>query len=156
MLKKGYWLTEYLSISSIILKTRTRYAKAFLYTENDENDLTYFIHYKVKTLELAYASLQSYLQRKLLEKRAATQFLTLGGINERQASILQELVDEPDKVFSVKELESKFNVSNQTARNDLQSLEKLGLLKGSFINKKKQVFSKSESFDQQLETLKKK
>lgn len=156
LLKKGYWLTEYLSISSIILKTRTQYANAFLYTETDENDLTYFIHYKLKTLQLAYESLQSYLQRKLLEKRAAAQFLTIGGINDRQAGILQQLVDEPESVFSVKELENKFSVSNQTARYDLQGLEKLGLIKSSLINKKKQVFSKSDNFSRQLESLKNK
>ena len=156
LLKKGYWLTEYLSISSVILKTRTQYAKAFLYTETDENDLTYFIHYKIKILELAYASLQSYLQRKLLEKKAAAQFLTLGGINERQASILQELIEEPERVFNVKEHENKFGVSNQTARNDLQNLEKIGLIKSSFINKKKQVFSKSDDFHHKLDVLKSK
>lgn len=155
LLKRGYWLTEYLSISSIILKTRVQYANAFLYTETDENDLTYFIHYKVKTLKLAYASLQAYIQRKVQEKKTASQFLTIGGINERQAQVLQDLIDEPEKILSVTELETKFNVSNQTARNDLRGLERLGLLRSSMINKKKRVFSKSVNFDRELESLKK-
>lgn len=155
MLRKGYWLTEYLSISSIILKARVQYANAFLYTETDENDLTYFIQFKTKTLRLAYASLQAYLQRKLNEKKAATQFLTIGGINERQALILQEVSEGIDKVYRVIEIEKRFGVSNQTARNDLRSLEVLGLLRRFKINGKEYGFSKSSDFANGLERLKK-
>ena len=35
MMKKGYWLTEYLSISRIIYRNKAQYEKAFLYTEAD-------------------------------------------------------------------------------------------------------------------------
>src|SRR6202008_5043177 len=42
LLKKEYWLTEYLSISRLILKAKGQYARAFQYTEVDEHDLTYF------------------------------------------------------------------------------------------------------------------
>ena len=38
MFKKGYWLTEYLSISRIIYKSKGQYEKAFLYTEHDDFD----------------------------------------------------------------------------------------------------------------------
>jgi len=153
LLKRGYWLTEYLSISSIILKTRVQYAKAFLYTETDDNDLTYFINYKIKTLQLAYENLQVYLHRKLEEKKLASNFLSLGGINERQAKIIRVLIDDPDKIITVKEIETMFSVSNQTARFDLHGLEKMKLIRSSFINKKKQVFSRSTDFNQQLKTL---
>lgn len=43
MIKNGYWLIEFMSVSRIIYKTKRMYEKAFLYTEYDENDLTYFI-----------------------------------------------------------------------------------------------------------------
>lgn len=154
LLKKGYWLTEYLSISSIILKTRVQYAKAFLYTETDENDLTYFIQYKIKILQLAYTGLKGYLKRKQNEKSSSSIFLTVGGINERQAMILQELMDDADKILSVKEQELRYGVSNQTARHDLQGLEKFGLIKGSYINKKKQIFSRSVNFLTKVDELK--
>lgn len=150
LLKKGYWLTEYLSISSIILKSRAQYARAFLYTETDDNDLTYFINYKIKTMRLAYSSLQLYLHRKLNEKKSAAKFLTMGGINERQARLLQELTDNPNKVFTVKEVESLFKISNQTARTDLMGLEKTGWLKTSQPNKKKHIFFRSNKFSELL------
>ena len=48
MLKNGYWLTEYLSISKVIKETKVQYEKAYLYTEIDGNDLGYFITYHLK------------------------------------------------------------------------------------------------------------
>lgn len=150
LLKKGYWLTEYLSISSVILETRTQYSKAFLYTETDNNDLTYFIQYKLKILQRAYDNLKHYLKRKQDERQAASVFLKVGGINERQAQLLQELISDPGKILTVREQEIRFQVANQTARNDLQGLEKMGYLRSSFINKKKQVYSRSEDFNQKV------
>jgi Fic family protein len=40
LLRRAYWLFEYVSISTVILKAPARYERAFLYTETDENDLT--------------------------------------------------------------------------------------------------------------------
>ena len=40
MLRKGYWLTEYLSISRIISRSKRQYEKAYLYTECDGNDFS--------------------------------------------------------------------------------------------------------------------
>jgi len=54
MLKKGYWLTEYLSISRIIKNSKSQYEKAYLYSEIDENDLTYFITYHIRVMEKAF------------------------------------------------------------------------------------------------------
>lgn len=153
LLKKGYWLTEYLSISSVILKTRVQYSKAFLYTETDNNDLTYFIQYKLKILQRAYDNLKLYLKRKQDERQAASVFLKVGGINERQAQLLQEVISDPGKILTVREQEIRFKIANQTARNDLQGLEKMGYLRSSFINKKKQVYMRSEDFNQKVEAL---
>lgn len=36
LLRKGYWLTEYLSISRVIMQSRMQYYRAFQYTEADE------------------------------------------------------------------------------------------------------------------------
>ena len=154
MLKKGYWLTEYLSISGVILKSRTAYGKAYLHTEIDNLDLTYFINYKMRVIRLAYESLQSYLKRKIAEKNAASSFMRLGGINDRQALILQSVSEEPERVLTVIEIETWFSVANQTARNDLQSLADMHLLRVKQVNKKKQVYIKSEEFDSTIKILK--
>jgi Fic family protein len=150
LLKNGYWLTEYLSISRLIIQTKTQYAEAFIHTELDENDLTYFINYKVKTMQLAYESLKEYLQRKANEKKQLINFTKIKGINERQALIINWLFEEPDQILSVKEIENRFNVANQTARTDLTGLESLGYLELVELNKKSKGFCKSERFDELL------
>jgi Fic family protein len=144
MLKKGYWLTEYLSISSIILKHKVKYAKAFLYTETDDNDLTYFINYKMEVLESAYKSLMEYIKRKNKERKAASHFLKLGNINERQALVLQWLEEDPDRVIKIKEIENYFAIVNQTARRDLNDLVNQGYLVEQMINQKQKIFLKAK------------
>lgn len=150
LLKKGYWLTEYLSISRLILRSKTQYAQAFLYTETDDNDLTYFIAYKIRTMKLAYDSLREYIQRKIEEKKQVSEFLKLEGINDRQALILKWMYEEPSLLLTVKEVETRLAVSNQTARTDLQNLFNEGFLEQIDINKKTVAFGKSAAFDVEL------
>jgi len=43
MARQGYWLCEFVSISRILRRARGQYARAYLYTETDDNDVTYFL-----------------------------------------------------------------------------------------------------------------
>ena len=67
MARHGYWLCEYVSISRILKKARGQYARSYLYTETDENDLTYFILYQMRVLLRAVDELHEYLARKAAE-----------------------------------------------------------------------------------------
>lgn len=148
LLKKGYWLTEYLSISRMILKSKEQYAKAYIYTESDDNDLTYFINYQLRTMKLAFESLREYIQRKIEEKRKVSDFIRIDNINERQALILKWVYEEPSLILSVKEIETRLSTSNQTARTDLQGLVDLGYLETILLNKKTQAFGRSKQFEE--------
>ncbi|MBL0913400.1 MAG: Fic family protein [Bacteroidia bacterium] len=150
LLRNGYWLTEYLSISRLIVKSKTRYARAFQYTETDDNDLTYFLQYKLKVMELAYKELKAYIERKIREKKRILHFQRIRGVNERQALIIKWLYDEPDLLFSVKEIETRFMVSNQTARTDLSGLVKMGYLQEMDLNKKTKGYYRHPDFDMLL------
>jgi Fic family protein len=147
MLKKGYWLTEYLSISRIIKDTKSQYEKAYLYTEIDENDLSYFITYHIKTMEKAFEALREYIGKKQREVVQAAKFLKIPNVNERMAQILKLLNDDGDRVLTSKELEKRFDISNFTARTDLKALVQLGFLEIIQVNKIKQNFIKSKKFD---------
>lgn len=146
LLSKGYWLTEYLSISRLIIKSKSQYALAYLYCERDDFDLTYFINYQLKTMSLAYDSLREYIQRKINEKKRLTEFQRIEGINERQAYIIKWLHEEPDLIFSVKEIEIRFSISNQTARTDLLRLVENGFLEEIKLNDKKRAYVRSDNF----------
>ncbi len=150
LLKSGYWLTEYLSISRLIVRSKVQYAQAFIYSETDQNDLTYFINYKIKTMQLAYDSLREYIQRKINEKKQTANFQIINGINDRQALILKWIYQEPEIIFSVREIENRFIVSNQTARTDLIQLVERGYLQMTDVNKKKKSFYKSPYFEEVL------
>jgi len=154
MLKKGYWLTEYLSISRIIKDTKSQYEKAYLYTEIDENDLTYFISYHIKTMEKAFHALKDYINRKQKEVFQAAKFMKIPGVNDRMAQILKIVHDDSDRILNAKEIESRFNVSNYTARTDLKSLVELGFLEIIQVNKQKQNFVKSSTFENSLKRYK--
>jgi len=147
MLKKGYWLTEYLSISRIIKDTKPQYEKAFLYSEADENDLGYFLTYHIKTMEKAYTALKEYISRKQQEVFQASKFMKIPNVNDRMAQILKILHDDSDRILTTKEIEARFQISNFTARADLKTLVELGFLTIIQVNKKKQNFIKSDNFD---------
>ena len=135
MLKEGYKLTEYMSISRVIAKSKTNYEKAFRYVENDDNDMGYFVAYNLGALEKSFQQLRDYIQRKQREKRAASLFMMAGNINQRQALILQRLKEEPDTIFTVKDVQEQFSVSSMTARKDLTDLVQQGYLTEIALNK---------------------
>ena len=135
MLKEGYKLTEYMSISRVIAKSKPSYEKAFRYVENDGNDMGYFVAYNLRALEISFQQLRDYIQRKQREKRAASSFMMAGNINQRQALILQHLKEEPDTIFTVKDVQEQFSVSSMTARKDLSDLVQQGYLTEIALNK---------------------
>jgi Fic family protein len=147
LLQNGYWLTEYLSISRVILKTKTQYEKAYIYTEIDEMDVTYFIHYQVKVLIQAFEDLKIYSAKKKKEENKLSKYLKLKNINERQAQILFWIEEDHNRFFNVKEIENIFNITNQTARSDVEELVEKDFLKKVSINKKSFNYWKGEKFD---------
>ncbi|WP_375416281.1 Fic family protein [uncultured Hymenobacter sp.] len=148
LLRKGYWLLEYMSISRIIHQSAAQYAKAYLFTEYDSNDLTYFINYQVKTLDLAFTSLQQYIERKVAEKKQLRDFRHLVGLNMRQVSMVQELVGEPQADWTIQEVQDRFDVTYQTARTDLMKLADLGLLESRRVGKAKLAYVRAAGFDE--------
>ena len=151
LLKEGYWLTEYLSISRMIKQSKGQYEKAYLYTEADDYDLTYFLTYQFKVLHKAYEALKQYLHIKQKEAYQAAHLLKISGVNERMAELLKLFCDEPERILTIKEVEHRFQVSNYTARTDLKALVNMGFLEVIPVNQKKQNFVRSPHFLQLLE-----
>lgn len=147
MVQHGYWLIEYISISRSIYKTKKMYERSFLYTEYDENDVTYFILYHLRTMKKAFEELKLYLKRKTEENKSIALLTTIRGINARQAQIIQMIKEKANLMFTVSEIENRFGVSNFTARSDLEGLVKIGFLAVVQLNKVKKSYVKSRSFD---------
>ena len=129
MLKSGYWLFEYLPISRIIVAAPTRYALAYLYTETDRGDLTYFNHYHLDVVIRALKGLHEYLarqQRSLAEVERLLQ--DHPQLNHRQRAMMGDAMKHPSAGFTVKEYEGKYRITYNTANADLKVLVEFGLL----------------------------
>ena len=144
MLKEKYWLTEYMSISRVIAKSKPSYEKSFRYVENDGNDIGYFVAYNLRALEISFQQLTDYIQRKQHEKKAATSFMIAGNINYRQAMILQRLKEEPNTIMTVKDVQEMFSVSSMTARKDLSDLVLQGYMTEIALNKVTRGYIKTQ------------
>lgn len=136
-LTRGYWLFEYMAISRIILRSRAKYGLAYLYTETDDNDLTYFIDYNLTSIEEALEDMKTYLERKKKEQAETLNIIKgLKEINVRESDILREFMKSPNKPFTIEEIRNIYGVAYDTARNDLYHLENLGHIEKTKVKKK--------------------
>lgn len=147
MLRNGYWITQYMSISRVIAKSKKSYEKAFLYTELDDMDLGYFITYNLQVLNQSFQQLQHYIQKKQQEQQAAFSLLRLHNVNARQAQIIQFFLQNPKEVLTIKELQNRFSVSPTTAKTDVNGLLQQGILSEISFNKVKKGYVKGRNFD---------
>ncbi len=129
MIRHDYPLIEYLSISSVINKKRTQYLKAFLYSEMDENDLTYFIMFHLKAIEEALDDVVEYIKRKKREAELVDHlYAKFPTFNHRQWSLIKNAHGKTDTVYTVEKHMNTHGTARQTARTDLLELHELGLL----------------------------
>lgn len=133
MLRSGFWMTEYLSISSILKKAPSKYSRAFLYTETDESDASYFVDHQLDVILSAIGSLHGYLARKEQERTRAETLLKPGSklaarINHRQRSLLLNALRHSDKPYTIEVHRRTHDVTYQTARSDLLGLVAAGLM----------------------------
>jgi Fic family protein len=126
---RGYWLVEYLSISRILREAPGRYTRAFLYTETDGGDTTYFLLHQLEVIERAVHELHEYLQRKTREIRDV-ELLMVGDarLNHRQLALLSDALRHPDRLYTIGAHATRNRVTHETARTDLAGLTDRGLL----------------------------
>lgn len=133
MARSGYWLMEYTSISHILQEAPSQYVRAYLHTETDNNDTTYFVLHQIETIRKAISALHEYLARKNKEQRETQKLLTASPklrtrFNHRQQAIITHALRGSGESYRVDAHQRTHNVSYQTARNDLLDLKDLGLL----------------------------
>ncbi|MEQ8964469.1 MAG: Fic family protein [Azospirillaceae bacterium] len=132
MARSGYWLAEYLSISRVIKKHPARYGTAYLNTETDGGDTTYFVINQLDVVAEALSGLYAYLEEKSRESQDIEALLQRSeyrdSFNHRQARLLHFGVTHPGAQVTIKEHAAYHGVSYLTARSDLDALAAAGLL----------------------------
>jgi Fic family protein len=129
MLAQKYWLAEFITISKILRSAPAQYARSFLLTETDENDLTYFVLYHLAVIDRAIRELHTYLRHKMQEIRAAESSVRESALlNHRQVALISHAMRHPDHVYTVASHQRSHRVVYQTARSDLLALTGAGYL----------------------------
>ena len=126
MAKSGFWLMEYVSISRVIKSKPGSYMKAYLHTETDSNDVTYFIVHQLAVVKQAIEDLHGYLIKKTEELQSTETALSKsplqGLLNHRQLTLVRNAMQNPGAQYTVKSHQKSHGVALQTARTDLLRL----------------------------------
>ncbi len=136
MLRSGYDFAQYLSISGPIDRSRRAYYQAFVFTETDGGDLTYFLLNQLGVLRRATSDLAAHLDERA--KRFKTLSAALANaekLNHRQQAVLMYLVRKPHQPVTVKGHATSHGVTYLTARKDLQVLQREGYLRSVRVGK---------------------
>ncbi|MEK6642945.1 MAG: Fic family protein [Planctomycetota bacterium] len=129
MLRSGYWLCEFISISHVILKAPVQYYKAFLHAETDDNDVTYFIVHQLDVVLRATEDLHQYIKHQTQRMNALRSRLSgVDVLNHRQRALVEHALGHPDSEYTIDAHQASHDVVYQTARSDLLDLAKRGLL----------------------------
>ncbi|EOW6722921.1 Fic family protein [Cronobacter dublinensis] len=133
MLKCGYTAFRYISISKLLKNAPAKYVRAYLYSETDDMDLTYFVNYQCEIVTKAVQDYIDYIKSIVQTRVELKQWLfdsgIFGRINARQRDLATIAINQPGVLFTASEVSSRMAVSENTAREDLKKLTALGLMK---------------------------
>lgn len=129
VLRHNYWAFSYLALTEGIIKSSKQYAWAYIYSEQDDNDLNYFIDYNMRQIHLARVHLKQYLERKVQENRSMVACIKQDmNFNQRQINLLQYLAKHEQDRTSLA-IHAKINkITPATASADLHGLMEKELL----------------------------
>lgn len=133
MAHQGYSLMEYISISEIIKRAPGKYARAYLYTETDDSDVTYFVIHQLDVILSAIKTLHLYIGKQSEEIIKTEQLLHTNNalknkLNYRQITLIKHALKHPNMHYEIEGHRQSHNVTYDTARTDLLKLANIDLL----------------------------
>lgn len=145
LLKNRYVLIGCFPLSSIIKKSRGQYRDAYVLSEQDDLDLTYFIDYNLKKLEQSLKDFNQFV-RKLKDDLKKISKLDLG-YNQRQFQLIKHLYSKRNDSVTIKSYTNQYSITRMTARKDLKDLENHGLLSTKKIGLYVHYFATEKLFE---------
>lgn len=129
LLREKYWAFGYLPLSKVIKNSPAQYRDAYIYTEQDDNDLTYFIEYNINKINQAMREFEAYAERKWKENTKMAKIARdKYQLNDRQIQLLRYYYKNKDVTTSVTTHMKVYETSRITAMKDLRGLEKQGFV----------------------------
>lgn len=129
LIRRNYWAFAYLPISKVIKKSPKQYMMAYIYSEQDDNDITYFLDYNIKKIKKAVEEFRKYLENQSqinmqMNKHCEIKY----DLNIRQIQLLQYLHGNMDEKTTLGTHMNINQISKMTASTDLKNLVKKGFL----------------------------
>ena len=129
VLRQKYRLFEFISISRNIKKAPAKYGNAYLYSETDENDLTYFIIQQLEVIIASIGDLEKYLVKKIGQvKQLEKKLKHVGKFNHRQLALLSHALRGNHDGYTFESHKRSHGIAYATARADLLGLVERELL----------------------------
>jgi Fic family protein len=123
MLKSGYGLFEFLAVSRAIMSSRAGYYRAFLYSEHDDEDMTYSLLFQLEATKRAVGELREHLQKKQEEQRVLVKTLrAVPDLNHRQRWLVDHVLRHPGATVTFQSHQRSQGITLVTARSDLLDL----------------------------------
>jgi Fic family protein len=122
LLKKWYWGFSYIPISQVIKNSKKQYTDAYLYSEQDWNDLTYFLVYIANKTNQAFEEFKKYVNKKKKEQKWIMSELSHLWLNDRQVKLVGYFLENPKSYTNNSIHKNYYNISINTAKADLENL----------------------------------
>src|SRR3989338_8523373 len=130
LITQKYNKLEYVAVSTAIKKAPSKYMRAYLYKQTDHEDITYFVKFNLRAINIALRFFEKYIEKTRSETRKIFEAVRHNPkLNFRQADIIINL-SKHERPLTINEMQERYNITYQTARTDL-----LGLSKEFYLHK---------------------
>jgi len=132
LFKSGYSAFRYISISQLLKEAPREYARAYLRTETDDMDLTYFIEYQCRIIERAVNQVTEHLKIAALRHQDLQTWMMEIGLRKHlsaaQSDLLASMVYFPTREHTIRSVMEKLGISRTTARGILEQMVNAGVM----------------------------
>ncbi len=136
--KNWYKDFTYIPISRAINTSKKQYSTAFVYSEQENHDLTFFLVYIAQKTKQAFKEYKDFIiNQKENHKNIQNIITSIYGktLNERQLSLISYFIENPEKYTNNSVYQNQFKVSKNTAKLDLLWLKDFNLLETRHVGK---------------------
>jgi Fic family protein len=122
LIVQKYDYLEYVAVSTAIKNAPARYTFAYLYAETDNNDVTYFVKFNLRQIDIAVRSFEKYVEKTKTETKKIFEAIQHNPkMNFRQADILITM-SKNEQPITISEMKERYSITYETARTDLYDL----------------------------------
>lgn len=130
LIRKGYRAFRYISISKLLKAAAVKYGMAYLYSETDEMDLTYFVQFQCDIVMRAVKTCHEQIETLHRERQRLARFVEENlPLGKGELDIMAIALNAPGSLLSAASVKTRLGISDNTARTRLKNLSDRGLLR---------------------------